>query len=75
MNIVRVFHVRVFHVRVFHVRVFHVRVFHVRVRVFHVRVRVFQTTGNFAFSSNDHIRFDEVCTFSVIFSAHNVNPL
>jgi hypothetical protein len=31
--------------------------------------------GNFALSSNDHIRLGEVSTLSVIFSAHNVNPL
>ena len=31
--------------------------------------------GNFAFSSNDDLRFDKVCTLSVIFSAPNVNPL
>jgi hypothetical protein len=31
--------------------------------------------GNFALSSNDHIRFGEVSTLSVIFPAPNVNPL
>jgi hypothetical protein len=31
--------------------------------------------GNFALSSNDHIRFGEVSTLYVIFSAPNVNPL